>query len=102
MVRRRRTSRSAQARFDAVLALLKGEKTAEAICIEQGVARRSLYRWREQLLAEGPSLFEPDAESGAKAEARVAELEQMVGRLTMEVEVLKKASGLLGSRSKKD
>jgi transposase-like protein len=100
---RRRTSRSAQAKFDAVIELLTGGKTAETISVERGVTRRSLYRWRQQLLEDGPSIFARDIDGSNKvAEARVAELEQMVGRLTMEVEVLKKASGLLSSRSKKD
>jgi transposase len=100
---RRRTSRSAQSKFDAVMELLTGDKTAETISVERGVTRRSLYRWRQQLLEEGPSIFERDVNGSSKAaEAKVAELEQMVGRLTMEVEVVKKASGLLSSRSKKD
>jgi transposase len=99
---RRRAMRTGQAKFDAVLELVTGEKTAEEICLERGLPRRSLYRWRQQLLEEGPAIFERE-EGGAKAaEARVAELEQMVGRLTMEMEVLKKASGLLNARSKQD
>lgn len=100
---RRRGVRESKAKFDAVLELLTDKKSVEEICLEYGVPRRSLYRWRQQLLEEGPLIFERDAEGGARAaEARVAELEQMVGRLTMEMEVLKKASGLLNSRSKKD
>ncbi len=95
--------RPGQAKFNAALELLSGQKTAEEICLAHGVPRRSLYRWREQLLEEGPLIFEREAEGGLRAaEARVADLEQMVGRLTMEMEVLKKASGLLNARSKKD
>ncbi len=100
---RRRGVRDGQAKFEAVLELLSGQKTADEICVARGVNRRSLYRWRQQVLEEGPLIFERDTEGGAKAaEARVAELEQMVGRLTMQMEVLKKASGLLSSRSKRD
>jgi transposase len=101
MVKRQRT-RSAQTKFDAVIELLTGAKSADAISVERGIARRSLYRWRQQLLEEGPAIFERDEEGAKAAEARVAELEQMVGRLTMEVGVLKKASVLLSSRPKKD
>ena len=100
---KRWVARSGKAKFDSVLEFLSGQKTAEEICIEHHVPRRSLYRWRQQLLEEGPLIFERDREDSAKAaEARVAELERMVGRLTMEMEALKKASGLLNSRSKKD
>ena len=99
---KRWVARSGKAKFDSVLEFLSVQKTAEDICIEYDVPRRSLYRWRQQLLEEGPLIFDRDPEEAKAAEARVAELERMVGRLTMEMEVLKKASGLLNSRSTKD
>ncbi len=99
---RRRNMRDSKAKFNAVMALLAAQKSVEDICLEYGVPRRSLYRWRLQLMEEGPLIFDREPEEAKAAEARVAELEQMVGRLTMEMEVLKKASGLLNARSKKD
>jgi hypothetical protein len=43
------------------------------------------------LLARGPNVYGRDADNPATADqARMAELERMVGRLTMELEVLKK------------
>src|SRR5512133_3037901 len=94
--------RGAQAKFEAVLELLSAQKTADEICVERGVPRRSLYRRRQQLLEEGPLLSERDEAGTKAAEARIAEREQMVGRLTMEMAVLKKASGWLNAPSKKD
>jgi hypothetical protein len=50
-----------------------------------------VYRWRDELLARGPNDYGRDADNPAPADqVRMAELERMVGRLTMELEVLKK------------
>jgi transposase-like protein len=93
--------RDAEFKFQVVLALLSGTKTGDEICVEYGVTRASLYRWRERVLAEGHKLFEaPGGRSATSEQARIVELERMIGRLTMEVEVLKKASTMLNSRSR--
>jgi transposase-like protein len=74
----RRRSRSGQAKFDAVMELLASDNTAEAINVERGLTRRALYRRRQQLLEEGLSIFEQDADGAVKAaEAGAAEREQM-------------------------
>ncbi len=95
--------RDAQFKFDVVMKMLTGQETVEKLCSEYSVPRGTLYHWRDQLLELGPQIFEVQARRDEKAaEERIAELERMVGRLTMEVEVLKKASSLLSSRSAKD
>jgi transposase-like protein len=50
--------------------------------------------WKQQLLAAATQAFESDATSTAEQE-RIAELERMVGKLTMELSIAKKASRLL-------
>jgi transposase len=50
--------------------------------------------WKQQFLAAATQAFESDATSNAEQE-RIAELERMVGKLTMELEIAKKASSLL-------
>ena len=45
-------------------------------------------------------LMVADEKAELAEQARIAELERMIGRLTMELEVLKKASSLLGSRGR--
>ncbi len=103
MVKRRLQQRDAQFKFDVVMKMLTGQETVEKLCSEHNVPRGTLYNWRTQLLQQGPQIFEAGLSKREKAaEERIAELERMVGRLTMEVEVLKKASSLLSSRSAKD
>jgi transposase-like protein len=80
--------------------LVKGEKTITELCREHQLKDSLVYRWRDELLARGPQVYEKAANNGPSADqARIAELERMIGRLTMELDVLKKASSLLRSRS---
>jgi hypothetical protein len=59
-----------------------------------------LTLWKDTFLERLPLLFGDDARLGQE-QARVAELEQLVGRLALELEILKKASRLLpGSTAK--
>jgi transposase-like protein len=69
-----------------VLQVLTGTKTAAQVCRE--------HQLSEQLLAHADLVFAQEREATAD-QARLAELEQMVGRLTMELEAAKKASQLL-------
>jgi hypothetical protein len=57
--------------------------------------------WKAQFLAAAPQAFESNALSSGEAE-RIAELEQMVGKLTMQLEIAKKASRLLAGTSSRN
>jgi len=57
--------------------------------------------WKAQFLAAAPQVFEKGAPSSGEAE-RIAELEQMVGKLTMQLEIAKKASRLLDGTSRRN
>jgi len=91
---------SPQFKFDVVMQLLTHEKTITELCREHQLKDSLVYRWRDELLARGPNVYGRDADNpGAADQVRIAELERMVGRLAMELEVSKKASSLLKSRS---
>ena len=74
---------------------LPGE-TVSSIAGRQGVAPNLLYRWR-RLLTEGGAAAvgsdEPVVASSEvrRSEERVRDLERLLGRKTMEVEILKEA-----------
>ena len=55
-----------------------------------------VIRWKAEFLERAPEVVASDRAQGAD-QARIAELERLVGRLTMELEIAKKASQLLGS-----
>jgi transposase len=84
---------TAQFKFDVVIQLLRGEKTISELCREHQLKDSLVYRWRDELLARGPQVYEKAAGNGTSADqVRIGELERLVGRLTMELDVLKKAS----------
>jgi transposase len=84
-------------KFQLVLQLLTGEKRAAQLCREHQVSETSLSRWRQQLLDNGAKVFE-NKDSASTEQDRIAELEQMIGRLTMKLAAAKKAFDWLDSR----
>lgn len=90
-----------QFKLETVLEYLRGHKPTAQICRERDITENLLYRWKQQFSERAPSLFDtgPAQPSHDTAQERIAELERMVGRLTMELDILKKAGTLLTSRS---
>jgi hypothetical protein len=58
------------------------------VCRERQLSEQLLAAWKKQLLAHADLVFAQEREVTAD-QARLAELEQMVGRLTMELEAAK-------------
>jgi putative transposase len=78
-----------------VTELLKEEKTLAQLSSEFEVSSKQLSRWKNQVLTEMPRLFENSAaQSQAKYETKINELYTEIGRLTTQVNWLKKKSGL--------
>jgi transposase-like protein len=90
-----------QFKLETVLEYLRGHKPTAQLCRERDITENLLYRWKQQFYERAPSLFDtgPVQPSHDLAQERIAELERMVGRLTMELDILKKAGVLLTSRS---
>jgi transposase len=81
-----------------VLEELSGVKDRAEICREYRLRPQVFSRWREEFLERAPEIFATGRSRGDEQE-RIADLERMVGRLTMELEVAKKASNILTSLS---
>ncbi len=73
-----------------VLEVVSGAKSAAEICREHQLKPDLFAKWKAQFLREAPTIF-ARAEAIDPAQARIAELERVVGRLTLELEVAKKA-----------
>jgi transposase-like protein len=52
-----------------------------------------LSRWKQEFLERAPQLFSAEQADDHQAEVRIAELERMVGKLTLELDLAKKALG---------
>jgi transposase len=81
-----------------VLEELAGVKDKAEICREYRLRPQIFSRWREEFLDRASEIFATERSRGDEQE-RIAELERMIGRLTMELEVVKKASTILNSLS---
>jgi transposase-like protein len=81
-----------------VLEEISGIKDKAEICREYRLGPQVFSRWREEFLERAPEIFATERSRGDEQE-RIAGLEQMVGRLTMRLEVAKKVSNVLTSLS---
>ena len=83
---------------EVVLEILKEEKTMTQIASERGVHPNQLSAWKAEVVKGLASLFEPQHEtSRVLQESHQRQLEELyaeIGRLTTQVNWLKKKSGL--------
>jgi transposase len=88
---------TAEFKAQVVLDLVSGAKSAAELCREHQLNPQLLARWKTEFLERAPLLFQQEAMQSQEQE-RIAELERVVGRLTMQLEIAKKASALLNSQ----
>jgi transposase-like protein len=87
-------------KLEVVLEGLRNEKPVAQVCREREITDKLYYKWREQFLEQAPSIFGgngQEARESAEQAGQIADLERMVGRLTLENEILKKAKSLLSA-----
>ena len=94
MPRRARRSFPAEFKTQVVLDLITGRRTQAELCREHQLSPSLLALWKDTALERLPQLFR-EAEQRDPQQVRIAELEQLVGRQALELELLKKASRLL-------
>lgn len=88
-------------KFQVAMEYLSGQKKRVEILREHQLSDSVLDRWCQQLKERGAQVFAgEDGSLLAEQEQHIAELEQVVGRLTVELEAVKKASSWRGSRSR--
>lgn len=76
-----------------VLELLTGKKSLAEASREYDIKDTVLSRWKQEFLSKASQVFEQPQDLQEK-EVRIAELEQMVGKLTMKIELQKKVLSL--------
>ncbi len=85
----------AKFKFQAVLEMIRGEKTIGQIAKAYHVHPNSLSKWKQQFFEQGPEIFAHDT-AGGDFERRIGELEQLLGKKEVEIALLK---NFLGSAS---
>ncbi len=89
---------SSDFKVQVVLEVLSGRRLAE-VCREHQLKYDVVVRWKNQFLQNAPRLFQMEAPAQAD-QARIAELERLIGRLTMELEIAKKVSAMLNGHGR--
>jgi len=91
-----RTRRNFSAEFKAkvVLEIISGRKSAAEVGREYNLKPDLVSHWKNQFLANAAQVFESNAEVDAQ-QARIQELERLAGKLSLELEIAKKALALL-------
>src|SRR5262249_54217093 len=101
MPKRRRRSFTPQFKAQLVLEVLAGLKSQAEIARQHKLKPELIARWKDIALEGLETLFQ-SGEQRDQDQDRIASLERMVGRLTMELEVAKKASVLLPSALRRE
>lgn len=94
---------SAQYKLETILEAIRGEKSIAQICRERNIKDSLYYKWREQFEQQALEAFgETKVDQRYQEQAnRIAELERLLGQVTLENAVLKKAQHLRASHLRK-
>lgn len=86
---------SSDFKVKVALDAIKGQKTLNEISSEYGVHTTQITQWKKQVLDELPQIFARKGDERARSEeALIASLYQEIGQLKVELDFLKKKSGL--------
>lgn len=101
---RKQRQMTAQFKRETVLEVLRGEKPIAQLCREREVTDSLFYKWRGEFLDKAPGIFEGKITSrqADAAHERIAELERLVGQLTLENALLKKGSSWLDAARRRN
>lgn len=95
MAKRQRRSFSAEMKARIALEAIKGQKTIQEIASHYGVHPSQVTQWKRQVVEALPELFsDRRSRPDSSDEALKAELYQQIGQLQVELDWLKKKSGL--------
>ena len=72
-----------------VLELISGKKSLGQASRDYGIKDSVLSRWRQEFLERAPQVFQEDIKRDLQSQ-QIAELEQVIGRLTVQLEMAKK------------
>ena len=98
---RTRRSFSPQFKAQTVLDLLTGVANQAEICRQHQLSPAMVARWKATVLEQLHRLFDEESLPNPE-QTRIADLEQLVGRQALELEILKKASRMLSGLSSKN
>lgn len=95
---RKRRRFTPEFKAQVVLDILTGRQSPAEACRKHALSPNLLSLWKAHFLERAHTLFQADEQRDGD-QARIAELERMLGRSALQIEILKKASTLLAADS---
>ena len=92
MAKRKRRNFTPEFKAKVVLEALSGESSQAELCRRHNLSEDQLSKWKHQLVENAAVLFESTDKHSSEAAERIAYLKQLVGRLTVALDIEKKAS----------
>jgi putative transposase len=94
-MKNKRRNHSAQFKAKVAMAAAKGDKTIAELSSEFGVHPNQITQWKKQLLESLPEIFSHRRQNDRhQQEELTSQLYQQIGQLKVELDWLKKKSGL--------
>ncbi len=90
MAKRRRFT--PQFKAEVVIEALTNQSSQAQLCRQHNLSEEQLSKWKHQLLDNAAILFESTDKQSNDSKERIAQLEQLVDRLTLALDIPKKAS----------
>ena len=76
---------------EVVLEALRGETSQAELCRRYNLSEQQFSKWKQQVVENVATLFASTDQQSSEAAERIAHLEQLVGRLTVALDIQKKA-----------
>lgn len=95
MAKRRQRNFTPEFKAEVVLEALRGESSQAELCRRHNLSEEQLSKWKQQFVENSASLFEPIDKASKDAVEQIAHLEQLVGKLTLALDIHKKAASII-------
>ena len=90
---------SVEEKMAIVLEGLKGERNVTDICREHKISQSQYYKWRDRFLEGGRSALSGSKNgSDAMYKDEIKRLQRIIGKQTVQIEILKKTEDMLQTR----
>ena len=86
----KRRSFTSEFKAEVVIEALSGQSSQAELCRKHNLSDVQLSKWKRQLLENAATLFEPIDKQTNASQQRIAQLEQLVGKLTVALDIQKK------------